>query len=95
VPAPFSRGSVRFLRNKPAFPRVSLHMPTFALEYAQEHLADLFHQARLGAEVIIIREDGQLCELTPLAEARNEQPSSNVIEIPKEPEAASGDLIPA
>jgi antitoxin (DNA-binding transcriptional repressor) of toxin-antitoxin stability system len=70
-------------------------MPTFALEYAQEHLADLFHQARLGAEVIIIREDGQLCELTPLAEARNEQPSSNVVEIPTEPDAAPGDLIPA
>jgi antitoxin (DNA-binding transcriptional repressor) of toxin-antitoxin stability system len=70
-------------------------MPRYALEYAQEHLADLFHQARLGAEVLIIREDGQVCELTPLAQIRNEEPSSNVVEIPKEPDEASGDLIPA
>ena len=70
-------------------------MPTYALEYAQEHLADLFHQARLGAEVIIAREDGQVCELTPLAQVRNEQPLSNVVEIPTEPDPESGDLIPA
>lgn len=70
-------------------------MPTFALEYAQEHLPDLFHQARLGKEVMIRREDGQLCELTPLAQVRSEQPESNVVEIPKEPDSVSGDLIPA
>jgi antitoxin (DNA-binding transcriptional repressor) of toxin-antitoxin stability system len=70
-------------------------MPIFALEFAQEHLAELFHQARLGKEVIIKREDGQLCELTPLAQVRDEQPESNVVEIPKDPEAVSGDLIPA
>ena len=70
-------------------------MPTYELEYAQEHLADLFHQARLGEEVIIVREDGRSCELTPLAEVRSEQLSSNVIEIPTEPEASAGEPIPA
>src|SRR5690348_18117479 len=37
--------------------------------------SELFHQARLGKEVIIKREDGQLCELTPLAQVRDEQRS--------------------
>ena len=40
------RSPLPLLRNKPGLSRVSLHMPTFALEYAQEHLADLF--IRLG-----------------------------------------------
>ncbi len=84
-----------FPGNKPALAGVCLNMPTYALEYAQEHLVDLFHQARLGAEVLIRREDGQLCELTPLAQVRDEESSSNVVEIPKEPDEASGDLIPA
>ena len=70
-------------------------MPTYDLEYAQEHLPALFHQARLGEEVIIMREDGRSCELTPLAEVRNEQLSSKVIEIPTEPEASAGEPIPA
>jgi antitoxin (DNA-binding transcriptional repressor) of toxin-antitoxin stability system len=70
-------------------------MSTYALDYAQEHLPDLFHRARLGEEVIIMREDGRSCELTPLAEVRNEQPSSNVVEIPTEPDAAAGEPIPA
>jgi hypothetical protein len=84
-----------FRRNEDCVTRVSVSMPTYDLKYAQEHLAKLFHQARLGEEVIIMREDGRSCELTPLAEVRNQQPSSNVIEIPTEPDAAAGDPIPA
>lgn len=70
-------------------------MPKYALEYAQEHLTELFHQARLGAEVLIVREDGQVCELTPLAQVRIEEEASNVVEMPKEPDPDAGDLVPA
>jgi hypothetical protein len=70
-------------------------MATFALEYAQEHLVELFHAARLGQEVVIVREDGKSCELTPLAEIPIRETSSTVVELPEEPEAATGDLVPA
>ena len=33
-------------------------MPRFDLKYAQEHLPELFDEARLGEEVIIVRDDG-------------------------------------
>jgi hypothetical protein len=70
-------------------------MPTYELEYAQEHLAELFHDARLGMEVIIVREDGKSCELTPLAEVPSEEVSTTAYEVPTDPEAAPGDLVPA
>jgi antitoxin (DNA-binding transcriptional repressor) of toxin-antitoxin stability system len=70
-------------------------MPTYDLDYAQEHLPELFHQARMGEEVIIMRDDGRSCELTPLAEVRNDELSSNVVEIPTAPEDSPGEPVPA
>lgn len=70
-------------------------MATFALEYAQEHLVELFHAARLGQEVVIVREDGKSCELTPLAEIPFREASIVDAEAPEEPEAATGGLVPA
>lgn len=70
-------------------------MATFALEYAQEHLTELFHAARLGQEVVIMREDGKSCELTPLAEIPIRETSFTQADTPEEPEAAPGDLVPA
>ena len=34
-------------------------MAVYELEYAKEHLSELFHQAREGLEVVIAREDGE------------------------------------
>jgi len=70
-------------------------MATFDLEYAQEHLVELFHAARLGQEVVIMREDGKSCELTPLAEIPIRATSFAEAEAPEEPEATPGDLVPA
>lgn len=70
-------------------------MPTFALEYAQEHLIELFHAARLGQEVVIMREDGKSCELTPLAEIPVREISVQETPAPEEPEATPGGLVPA
>jgi antitoxin (DNA-binding transcriptional repressor) of toxin-antitoxin stability system len=70
-------------------------MPTYELTYAQEHLAELFHDARSGEEVIIVRQDGRSCELTPLAEVRNDETSAASFEIPLDPEVAPGGLVPA
>ncbi len=70
-------------------------MATFDLEYAQEHLIELFHAARLGQEIVIMREDGKSCELTPLAEIPIRDTSSVETALPEEPEVASGDLVPA
>lgn len=70
-------------------------MATFALEYAQEHLVELFHAARLGQEVVIMREDGKSCELTPLAEIPLREVSVTEAETLEEPEAAAGGLVPA
>jgi antitoxin (DNA-binding transcriptional repressor) of toxin-antitoxin stability system len=71
-------------------------MPTYELEYARENLEDLFHQARSGEEVIIVREDGRSCELVPLAEVKTEEPATvaTTVILPLEPEA-DGDLVPA
>jgi antitoxin (DNA-binding transcriptional repressor) of toxin-antitoxin stability system len=70
-------------------------MATFALEYAQEHLVELFHAARLGQEIVIMREDGKSCELTPLAEIPLREISVTEAETLEEPEAADGGLVPA
>jgi antitoxin (DNA-binding transcriptional repressor) of toxin-antitoxin stability system len=72
-----------------------LFMATFDLEYAKEHLEELFHDARLGEEVIIVREDGKSCELTPLAEVPAQELSTTQIEIPQIVEGTPGDMVPA
>jgi len=69
-------------------------MSTYELHYAQEHLGELFHEARLGEEVIIVRADGKSCELIPLAEVRQEEPAIAAFEIQEEPPSA-GELVPA
>ena len=35
------------------------HMAVYEIDYAKEHLTELFHQARQGFEVVITREDGK------------------------------------
>ncbi len=69
-------------------------MPTYELNYAQKHLAELFNEARSGEEVIIVRADGRSCELTPLAEVKQEEPAIAAFEIP-ETASGAGELVPA
>lgn len=69
-------------------------MAIYDLPYAQDHLVELFHEARLGEEVIIVRSDGKSCELTPIADVLQEEPLTESIPIPLEP-LGSGDLVPA
>jgi antitoxin (DNA-binding transcriptional repressor) of toxin-antitoxin stability system len=69
-------------------------MATYELHYAQEHLAELFNEARSGEEVIIVRADGRSCELTPLAEVKQDETILAAFKIPDDaPEA--GELVPA
>jgi antitoxin (DNA-binding transcriptional repressor) of toxin-antitoxin stability system len=69
-------------------------MPNYELHYAKDHLLELFDAARSGVEVIIVRDDGQSCELTPLAEVRQDEPMAATFKVPGEsPEA--GELVPA
>ena len=42
-------------------------MPAYDLPYAQEHLGELFEEARQGEEVLIVRSDGRSCQLVPIA----------------------------
>ena len=49
-------------------------MPTYHLPYAQEHLEDLFEEARIGEVVIILRFDGRSCQLLPLADVKSRAP---------------------
>ncbi|HEY3453812.1 MAG TPA: hypothetical protein VGK64_04360 [Bryobacteraceae bacterium] len=42
-------------------------MATYDLSYAEEHLAELFEEARQGDEVLIVRSDGRVCQLLPIA----------------------------
>ncbi|HXF26560.1 MAG TPA: hypothetical protein VN610_04765 [Bryobacteraceae bacterium] len=70
-------------------------MATFELEYAQEHLPELFAHAIDGTEVVIVREDGQACQLTRLAAAWDKKPAADVVEIPEDREPEIGDLVPA
>jgi hypothetical protein len=49
-------------------------MPTYHLPYAQEHLDDLFEEARTGEVVIILRWDGRSCQLQPLADVKSRGP---------------------
>ncbi len=57
-------------------------MATYELPYAQEHLAELFHEARLGEEVIIVRADGKSCELLPLAEVAQDELLAESVPLP-------------
>jgi hypothetical protein len=68
-------------------------MATFDLPYAQEHLEEIFHQARAGEDVIIVRFDGRSCQLLPLADIKEEAPlvgksKISALELP-------GTLVPA
>ena len=69
-------------------------MPTYELHYAQQHLAQLFDEARSGEEVIIVRADGRSCELTPLAEVRQEETIVAAFNRPEEA-PSPGELVPA
>lgn len=69
-------------------------MANYELHFAQEHLAELFDEARSGQEVIIVRADGRSCELTPLAEVKQDETIAATFEIPEEPLGA-GELVPA
>jgi hypothetical protein len=42
-------------------------MATFDLPYAKEHLGELFEETRQGAEVLIVRSDGRMCQSLPMA----------------------------
>jgi hypothetical protein len=69
-------------------------MAIYDMTYAEEHLGELFHEARLGEQVIIVRSDGRACELTPIADVEQEEPLVERLPIPVDPSAA-GDLVPA
>jgi hypothetical protein len=51
-------------------------MATYDLPYAQEHLTELFEEARNGEDVIIVRFDGRSCQLLPLADVKDEAPDA-------------------
>ena len=70
-------------------------MATFELEYAKEHLPELFAHAIDGTEVVIVREDGQACQLTRLAAAWNKKLPEDAAEVPEDPGPEIGDLVPA
>jgi hypothetical protein len=56
-------------------------MPTYHLPYAQEHLEDLFEEARTGEVVIILRFDGRSCQLLPLADVKSRAPLTEKVAI--------------
>jgi hypothetical protein len=68
-------------------------MPTYELPYAQEHLEELFQEARTGEDVIIVRFDGRSCQLLPLADVKNEAPLAGEFKIPDLD--LGGSLVPA
>ena len=51
-------------------------MATYDLPYAQEHLQELFEEARNGEDVTIVRSDGRSCQLLPLADVKDEAPDA-------------------
>jgi antitoxin (DNA-binding transcriptional repressor) of toxin-antitoxin stability system len=69
-------------------------MPSYDLPYAKEHLFELFNDARAGEEVILVRADGRSCELTPLAEVKQEETIATAAKIPDQT-AGAGELVPA
>jgi hypothetical protein len=68
-------------------------MATYDLPYAQEHLDDLFQEARTGEDVIIVRFDGRSCQLLPLADVKDEAPLGEELKIPDL--EVPGSLVPA
>ena len=56
-------------------------MPTYHLPYAEEHLEDLFEEARIGEVVIILRFDGRSCQLLPLADVKSRAPLTEKVAI--------------
>ncbi len=68
-------------------------MPTYELRYAEEHLPELFQEARDGEDVIIVRFDGLSCQLLPIASVKGEETlrSETMFELP----ALGGELAPA
>jgi antitoxin (DNA-binding transcriptional repressor) of toxin-antitoxin stability system len=83
-----------FFRKDSRFSASHFVMATYELHYAREHLFELFDEARSGEEVIIVRADGRSCELTPLAEVKQDNPVIAAFEIPEESTGA-GELVPA
>jgi antitoxin (DNA-binding transcriptional repressor) of toxin-antitoxin stability system len=69
-------------------------MPTYDLPYAKEHLFELFNDARAGEEVIIVRADGRSCELTPLAEVKQDETIATATAISDEAPDV-GEMVPA
>jgi hypothetical protein len=68
-------------------------MPTYDLPYAEEHLAELFEEARQGDEVLIVRSDGRSCQLLPIAAVPVEASEPEELELP---DLASGPIpVPA
>jgi antitoxin (DNA-binding transcriptional repressor) of toxin-antitoxin stability system len=51
-------------------------MSIYDLPYAQEHLPELFQEARTGEDVIIVRSDGRRCQLLPFADVKEEAPAA-------------------
>jgi hypothetical protein len=45
-------------------------MATYELPYAEEHLTELFQEARTGEAVFIVRPDGRSCQLLPVADMK-------------------------
>jgi antitoxin (DNA-binding transcriptional repressor) of toxin-antitoxin stability system len=68
-------------------------MAIYDMAYAEAHLAELFHEARLGEQVIIVRSDGKACELTPIADVEQDEPLAEHLPIPADPQG-TGDLVP-
>jgi hypothetical protein len=64
-------------------------MAIYEIEYAREHLAALFDDARDKKEVIIVRDDGKSCQLTPLDEVFKEEPAAAVVILPGDSDAGS------
>ena len=50
------------------------NMAIYELPYAEEHLSELFEEARSGEDVIIVRFDGRRCQLLPVADVKEEAP---------------------
>lgn len=57
-------------------------MVMYQLAYAQDHLAELFEEARNGEDVIIQRSDGRRCQLVPVADVKDEAPIAEAALLP-------------
>ena len=68
-------------------------MATYELPYAEEHLPELFQEARNGEDVIIVRADGLACQLVSIANVKEREPATESIgfAIP----SLTGELLPA